>query len=195
MPSIVSKPAYLIEGDLEQLFIQNVCPKFCVRRIGLNGDNVSVPAIAKRVGTLVRLLQRRYRPIIVIFDREARSATCDEIERELRDCLRNENIDVGLIVGIPDRDVENWILADYDIFCECSGCTAPAPPTGFEGVKGKTKLKKLLSERRPYIETIDGVQWLKRCRANKIAEHSLSFAKLMSSLQELPCWWLESTVV
>jgi hypothetical protein len=195
MPSTAIKPAYLVEGDLEQLFVQNVCPKFCVQKIGLNGHDVGVPAIAKRVGTLVRLLQRRYRPIIVVFDRERRPATCDQIEKELRDCLQNEDIEVPLIVAIPDRDIENWILADYEVFCECSGCTAAIPATGFEGTKGKTRLKSLLPENRPYVETIDGVQWLKKCRANQIAEHSASFAKLMLSLRDVPCWWLESTIV
>lgn len=195
MPSRDTKPAYLVEGDLEQIFVQNICPHFPVRKIGVNGENVEISAIAKRIGTLVRLLPKKYRPIIIIFDRERREATCDAIEAQLREYIERENINVPMIVAIPDRDIENWILADYEVFCECSGCPSTAPIGGFEGTKGKTKLKQLLPSGRSYVETIHGVQWLKKCRANKIASASPSFAKLRCSLEEIKCWWLESTVV
>jgi len=69
------------------------------------------------------------------------------------------------------------------------------PTTGFEGTKGKTKLKGLLPREQPYVETIQGVRWLKKCRATKIPAASPSFAKMMQSLAGIPCWWLESAVV
>lgn len=47
----------------------------------------------------------------------------------------------------------------------------------------------------PYVETIQGVQWLKRCRANKIREKSPSFDKLAAALEKVQCWWLESAIV
>ena len=40
------EPAFLVDGHMEQLIIQQLCPKKPVRRIGCNGDDVSMAAIA-----------------------------------------------------------------------------------------------------------------------------------------------------
>jgi hypothetical protein len=184
-------PAYLVEGDLEQRFIQGACPGQPVQKIGLNGKSVSIPAIAKRLGTQGRLLQRRYQPLVVVFDREGRSQTCTEIEAELRDLLQFEDINVELIIGIADREIENWILADWDVFARCSRCDTEQPAHNFEGTHGKHKLKHFLPKGETYTETIQGCAWLKKCRPKEIAKRSPSFAAFLARLQHLECWWLE----
>jgi hypothetical protein len=187
-------PAYLVEGDLEQRFVQNACPNQPVQKIGLNGRSVSVSALAKRIATQARLLQKKYHPLIIIFDREEREKTCDNIEKELRDLLEFEDIQAELLIGIADREIENWILADWEVFANCCGCTIEEPPSDLEGSLGKRKVKQFLSKGRSYTETIEGCAWLKKCRPSKIAAQSPSFAKFFANLEQLDCWWFEREV-
>ena len=129
----MTKPAFLVEGDLEQKFIQATCSKCPVQKINCNGYEVSVESIAKRVGSLARLLHKRYSPIIVVFDREGRDASLEEIEMEFMALIGREEIEVPIIVGIPDRDIENWILADFEMFEQITGIKRPAAREGIRG--------------------------------------------------------------
>jgi len=80
----MTKPAFIVEGHLEQAFVQMICDGSPVRRIGCNGTDVKIEAVAKHVATHARLLQRRFDPLIVVFDRERRLQTCTEIEAALK---------------------------------------------------------------------------------------------------------------
>lgn len=186
----MTKPAFLVEGDLEQKFIQNTCPGAPVQKIGCNGDAVAIASIAKRVGTLGRLLHKRASVIVVVFDREQRAESSEQIEAQFRDALIDEGIEVPVIVGVPDRDIENWILADFESFIGCARITTENLEEVYEGLKGKTQIKKLLGPGRSYVETIDGVSWLKSCRPSVMKEHSDSFRRFANALASLPCWWL-----
>lgn len=184
------KPAFLVEGDLEQNFIQITCPGVPVQKIGCNGDSVTIEAIAKRVGTLGRLLHKRCSVLIVIFDREQRIETALQIETAFIAALKNEGIQVPVIVGIPDRDIESWILADPEAFAQSARITVPDFTIPIDGTKGKTQIKKLIGTGRSYVETIDGVRWLKSCRASEMKSKSHSFGRFAASLKDLSCWWL-----
>ena len=185
------KPAFLVEGDLEQKFVQNTCPGCPVQKINCNGDDVSVASIAKRVGTLGRLLHKKHSPLVVVFDREKRTDSPDEIESLFRKELQAEDIQVPVIVGIPDRDIENWILADLEVFQQAIGANPGDDKTIYEGQKGKTIIKKQLGQGRSYVETIDGVAWLKSCRPDIMSKNSFSFAKFAEALSGISCWWLK----
>jgi hypothetical protein len=186
----MNKPAYLVEGHLEQKFIQNICPGCPVRKINCNGDDTNIEAIAKRVGTLGRLLHKRYSPLVIVFDREGREKSSEELEKAFKEILAQEKIDVPVIVGIPDRDIEAWILADYEMFTQSAGLGTITPFSTFEGRKGKSVIKQALCYGKSYVETIDGVAWLKAARAAVMKEHSPSFKRLLTALFELDCWWL-----
>src|SRR5208283_793778 len=112
----MTKPAFIVEGHLEQDFVQAMCEGSPVRRIGCNGNDVKIDAIAKHVATHARLLQRRFDPLVVVFDRERRKETCAELERALKTELVNQSVTARIIVGIPDRDIESWILSDFETF-------------------------------------------------------------------------------
>ena len=187
----MTRVAFLVEGDLEQRFFQNVCPTSPVRKINCNGEDVSIEAIAKRIGTLGRLLQKRYSPVVVVFDRERRTKSCEDIEAEFRKALTHEDINVPIIVGIPDRDTENWILADPESFARCVEIERSRIPLALEGTKGKTEIKKLLPPKKTYVETIDGVTWLKKARPTVMRENSPSFARFADALKDIQCWWLQ----
>jgi hypothetical protein len=185
------KPAYLVEGDLEQKFVQNVCPGCPVQKINCNGETTSLEAISKRVGTLGRLLHKRHSPLIVVFDREGREESAENLEKAFRKVLVQEQIDVPVIVGIPDRNIEAWILADYEMFLQSSGSAASSLITSCEGRNGKSVIKQTLADGKAYVETIDGVAWLKAARPAVMQQHSPSFNRLFSTLSNLDCWWLK----
>ena len=187
----MNNPAYLVEGDLEQKFIQNACPTAAVQKINCNGETTSIEAIVKRVGTLGRLLHKRFSPLVVIFDRENRQETVAEIEKEFHEHMVHEKIDVPIIVGIPDENIETWILSDYEMFLQSAGLGESSPVGTFEGKNGKSVIKNMLPHGRSYVETIDGVTWLKAARPLFIKNSSASFARLFAKLTKFECWWLQ----
>jgi hypothetical protein len=187
----MNKPAYLVEGDLEQKFLQKICPGSPVRKINCNGKDVSLEAIAERVESLGRLIHKRFSPIVVVFDREGRTQTCEQIEAKLFKLLEKEMIQVRLVIAVADRQVENWILADYEMFTKSAAIQNETARPSFEGENGKSRIREALGRARIYVETIDGVAWLQAARPEKMVQNSPSFSRLVTALAELPCWWLE----
>lgn len=180
-----------MEGDLEQKFIQNVCPGAPVRKINCNGDDTRLEAIAKRVGTLARLVPKRCSLLVVVFDREGRIESSADMEMRFRELLKNEGLDTPVIVGIPDRNIESWILGDLLQFALSAELKSAPPDISFEGKCGKLSIKKLLENGTRYVETIDGVRWLKSARPDVIQLHSPSFKRFAVALKALECWWLK----
>jgi hypothetical protein len=184
--------AFIVEGELEKLFIQNVCPGSTVRLLQCNGDNVPMSIVAKKVGSLCRLLQKRHAKIVVLFDREARDEPCDALRA---DCLRrlrdHEDVSADVIIGIPDRDIETWLLADLEMLRAAIDGLAPSCAP-CEGEKGKPRLKHSLPAGMRYVETDHGPRWLKKARPHRISENSQSFRVLAEQLASLHCWWLKT---
>lgn len=187
----MNKPAYLVEGDLEQKFIQSICPGCPVRKINCNGESVNLKAITSRVGSLARLLHKQHSPIIVVFDRESRDQTSEDIEHMFSNLITTENIQVPVIVGVPDRNIETWILADYRRFAKSAKIEEMLPNSSFEGKNGKTAIKQALGNGNGYVETIDGVEWLKAARPRVMRENSPSFRRFAALLPDLTCWWMQ----
>jgi hypothetical protein len=185
-------PAYIVEGDLEQDFVQSICKGAPVRRIGCNGDRVEIAAIAKKAATHARMLQRKYDPIIIVFDRERRDETVESLKEQFITALRLEGVTATLIVGIPDRNIENWILADLPSLAESIG-VEELTFKNYEGESGKNKLRQLLPEDKVYVETLHGVIWLKNSNPLTIRQNSASFAMFIQQLKSLECWWLKET--
>lgn len=147
MPS----PAFLIEGHMEQKILQSICPGVPIQRIGCNGTDVPMAVMADFIETLIRLLNNRNHPIIIIFDRERREATCDALVAELSAELERRELNVDFRIGIPDQMIENWILADFKMLANEYGATPTA--LNYEGVPGKGRLAALLKDGRRYQET------------------------------------------
>ncbi|MGA2180944.1 MAG: DUF4276 family protein [Verrucomicrobiota bacterium] len=188
----MTRPAFIVEGHLEQDFVQTVCEGSPVRRIGCNGTGVKIEAIAKHVATHARLLQKRFDPIIIVFDRERRIETCECLEKELKIELQKLNVTVRTVVGIPDRDIESWILADYETFATSIGIDPIVPDKNFEGEKCKGKIKELAAEKFHYNEIIHGVAWLKNAKPYKMKVCSPSFSRFYEQLSGLVnCRWLQ----
>lgn len=175
--------AFLVDGHTEQRFIQRICPKKTVQRINLNGSSVGASAIAKRIATQVRLWGGKYFPIIIIIDLEDRDVSHTEFADDLVAELRNQGIEDSLIVGVADRMIENWIVADAQLL------GWDDVPVVTDGIHGAGKLKEL---KGVYDKAGDGPDLLSRARPSRIRARSPSFDALFNKLPILPgCHWLQ----
>jgi hypothetical protein len=181
MPS----PIFLVEGQTEKLFIEQICPGTKILRLEINGRNVAVGAVVERAASLIRLQQGRTSPSIILFDREDRlepaSAIAQEVSTELSRVLPAEHV----VVGVADRMIENCILADWEALRSLLPNLPQLPPIT-EGLNGKAILKNLL---RTYSKTVDGPKLLRSARPGLIRLQSQSFAAFRVQLS-LPCPWL-----
>lgn len=187
----MSNPAFLVDGQLEQRFIQNVCPKAPVRILNCNGDKVSSSAIVKRIATHYRLLIKRYTPIIIVIDRESRSNTANEFKNEIIKLLADENILDNYFLGVADRMIENWILADKLNISQYTKIDISSIPDA-EGEHGKGFIKKFIID---YHETTIGVELLKKSNPMRMLG-SESFKEFYTSIKNsVNCWWLNREII
>jgi hypothetical protein len=186
-------PAFLVDGFTEKLLIEKICSGKKINRIGCNGNAVTMSAMAKRIASLIRLMNNRYYPIVILIDRETRVETCDEIQAALEKELQEAGIKEDIRVGICDRMIENWILADWESFIYNAKVErVPKKPNGIEGAKGKSLIKSFLPA---YQETTNGVQLLYQANPESIYDNSRSFRCFVDKLKDIGCPWLNNIFV
>ncbi|NQT71834.1 MAG: hypothetical protein HQ553_03565 [Chloroflexi bacterium] len=178
--------AFLVDGHLEQKFIKRACPRKRVQRINCNGRDVAILAIAVRIASQCRLWKGKYRPIIVILDREGRSETSTNIAEQLLAELRSLDVTDEIKIGVADRMIENWILADHKMLCQVHQKRAEYPVC-VDGFNGKSVIRICVSG---YHEATVGVELLIGCTASEIRKNSPSFAEFSDQLPSDDCWWL-----
>lgn len=177
-------PAFLVEGSLEKKFIENACPGSTVRSVIPNGIKVTLDAIAERIATHYRLLEKRHSPIVVVLDREGREMQWDEMKRQILIKLKGHGI-TSIEIGICDRKIENWIIADAELFPEISNEDVSV-------IEGKRAIKMKLGE---YHETTIGVELLKKANPINIKHRSPSFSDFYDTISNrIKCWWLRNAV-
>ncbi|MGP1600891.1 MAG: DUF4276 family protein [Treponema sp.] len=169
---------------MEQLIINYFCPDRPVRLLDCNGKDVTLAVAAKKAASLIRLMKRNY-PIVLIFDREKRVETSEQIAEKLHEEIQKCGINnVELIIGVPDKMMENWMLADINSVN--SYFHTKAKQKIFEGTGGKSQLKQIINPKN-YSETQDGPELAKRCDIKTVVENSKSFESFFSKLTKLNC--------
>lgn len=184
----MSNPAFFVDGHLEQKFIQKYCPGAPVKLINCNGKNVVIDQIGKRVASLIKTMNNRNHPLIVIIDREDRENSASQIEKELKKSIQNHGINYEILIGVADRMIENWILADEDVMSEHIGYDRNAV---YEGSNGKSEIRTFIQS---YHETTTGVQLLCRSNPKWIAKKSKSFSKFFKLIKDLDCKWINQSI-
>ena len=58
------KPAFIVEGFMEKRIIQKLCPGTKVVRLNINGRDVAIEAIAKRIESHFRIFSNRYGAVL-----------------------------------------------------------------------------------------------------------------------------------
>lgn len=182
----MSKPAFLIDGYTEKLILGRICPDSTVRRIDMNGRNVRISSMATKIASIIRTLGNRFYPIVILVDREGREISKKDMEEKLTEELEKLDINCNLIVGVADKMIENWIIADWDNIKEYTG-TKDSKPEITDGIGGKGAIKKVLPD---YQETLDGVQLFIGSNPHIMKENSPSFNSFSQKIQGIKCDWI-----
>lgn len=176
----ITNPAFIVDGFTEKLIVNHYCPSVKVTRTDLNGKDVTLQAIANKIGTFIKLLNNKYYPIIILVDRESRSENCTDLSEKLLQLLKEKDINGNDIrVAFADKMIENWILADWEVLN-----TSKVKPENTDGLNGTSEIKKILSN---YSKTTDGVELLKKCNIKRIYENSPSFQAFINMIQDINC--------
>ena len=183
----MTRPAFLVDGHLEKKVVQNLCPGSVVRIINCNGDSVKLKVIAKKIASQIRLLGNRNYPIVIVIDRENRTESASQISKSLQDELAMHDLSVEIIIGVADRMIENWILADKQMLSEEFPNTINTN-IPVEGSHGKNKIKKIFPS---YHETTDGVKLFLKADPIKIYRNSQSFKSFVEKINHVECNWLK----
>ncbi len=108
--------AFIVEGVQEQNIVRRLCPNSKAVLLQLNGDAVQIKQIAKKIESFFRIFNNKYYPIFVIFDRENRKETHEEIVRILIDHLTDLKVPLDqFVIGVADRKIESWIAPFIDL--------------------------------------------------------------------------------
>ena len=121
----------------------------------------------------------------MLLDREERQETPAQLSIELANELRTEHeIPTDqVLIGVADRMIENWILADP----ECDSCIAAGT---YEGKNGKTILRQLLVAKNiTYHETTIGVELFCKINPATAAKNSTSFQSFSNQLSKHCSWF------
>lgn len=184
----MSNPVFIVEGHMEQAFIQRICRSKKVNRLGVNGDHVSANAIAERIATQCRLLKGRYWPLIVIIDKENRQLTANEFLTQIQDALYSLSCKDQVILGIADQETENWIIANIDVLNNFYKKNINLNGSS-DGFSGSNFIK---SKFGPYKKLPTGIELLRRCNLDglKNSPSFLSFFEKLEKLDNFECRWL-----
>jgi hypothetical protein len=157
--------------------------------LGANGDAVAMKTIATRIETHYVLLSNRHYPIIVIFDREKRSQSVEELEAELIVELKDRNIPVDqFIFFISDRDIECLFVCHVSEDGEIIDTGCPKT-TCVDGLAGETELRRRLSKKSIiYHKTTTGIDLFRRVRPFIVASKSSNFQRFRSQIVK-HCTW------
>lgn len=172
-------PAFIVDGFTEKNIIDKICPNRPVRRTDLNGKSVTLDKIAERIGTHLRLFNNKYYPIIIIIDKEDRQQPCEEIIKHIMDKLNSagfKNDDIR--ISIADRMIENWLIADTQIF------TKKEIPTKIDGINGSSVLKKKYGS---YSKSTDCLKIIKNFNPEIAYINSPSFKHFIDLLDNIDC--------
>ncbi|MGL4956642.1 MAG: DUF4276 family protein [Bacteroidales bacterium] len=180
----MSKPAFFVDGQTEQKIVQRLCPNCPVQITGLNGRDTKISAIAQKLASLIRALGNKYYPIIILLDKEKRDISVEEMAQNVKEGLNKaglENQDIR--IGIADRMIENWIIADWDSFEQHQ-----SKPPQTEGVNGAEVIKRA---KKTYHKAIDGVKYFCAANPSIISQNSPSYKHFIEQLKGLNCNYIK----
>ncbi len=179
----MTRPAFIVEGHLEQRVIAQVCPNRPVRRINCNGDSVAIERMCDFIETHIRSFGNRNYPIIILFDREKRVETSDEISDRVVSILGERGLcDHDIRVFVADREVEDWYLGDIEGICRHYNIAVPASIG-----TGKSGLAMAIRSAVDYHETTIGVELFGVISKTMVAERCPQFSRMMRLAAEIDC--------
>ena len=178
-------PAFIVEGRMEQLIARRICPGQPVTKIGCNGDSAPIEVVAKFVAAQIRVLNNRYYPIIIVFDREGRDISCDQIKQEMIAILHDQYnfSDQDIRIFVADRMTEDLYLADIESILVHYNLG----PFVEQEFRGKGGLARLLHPKHQYHETTLGVEIFFIINHQAVAASYPHWSDFLVTVEELIC--------
>lgn len=166
-----SNYAAIVEGHTEKHFFEMTLPKVHAIMSVKNGQDKNVLINSIVVG--FRTLPRSKSTVFIVFDRERLLDTPLELTLEVQGALAPYVDGRTVHIGVPDRDIETWILADEEqtkkLFNEFK--------FEHEGQKCKQECQRILATSAPKKKA----EALKKARPSVISRNSQSFKLLYDS--------------
>ncbi len=182
---MMSNPAFIVDGFTEKILLERLCPNKPVKRTDCNGKDVKLSVMAERIASHIRLLGNRHYPIIILVDKEERVITHEKMAEELRLEIEKQGIkNHDLRIGVADRMIENWILADWE---KLFGSLQDKPQLT-DGCNGSAMIKKRIGH---YDKVKDGVAYFLAARQDILYENSPSYRYFIDQLGDLVCNYLD----
>jgi Domain of unknown function (DUF4276) len=180
----MNNPAFIVDGFTEKSIVQKLCSNQPIRRTDLNGKGTTISAIAKKIASLIRLLGNKYYPIIILVDKENRNIDFEQMAIQLKESLIAEGItDQDLRIGIADRMIENWMIADW------KSLAGPKlkEPSQTDGINGAGLIKKV---KKTYAKVVDGTEFFINADPKMLYEKSASYRHFIDQLKDINCNYL-----
>lgn len=173
--------AALVEGHTEIEFFNRSMSGVLAMRVIQNGGTLDVALNSIERG--FRALGINRSKIIILFDREASELTCQQLAEEVRVRIEPHRANRTVVVGVPNREIENWMLAAQSLVRDT--ISEPGYQYACEGSSGKSRFERLTSIRSP----AEKAQFLKKAVASDIAEYSPSFDDFLNQFDEAFDWY------
>jgi hypothetical protein len=160
-------------------------PKAIVQRCIPNGKSVSIDKIAESIVEGMEILDGGIKKVIILFDREDRKLVISDIFEKIHQKIGENPCNRSLYIGISDREIENWIVADVEKMIDMYDDEYHYPG---DGTNGKDILKKLHGDDQPAGEK---ARLLKQCCASSARKHSPSLDHFLAQI-DFPWAWADA---
>lgn len=173
----MEKIAAIVEGHTEAHFVKATYASVHVTRAIPNGRTVAIDVIVEAIVDAIEVLGGSISKVLILLDREDREMSAIDMAAAIRAGILQKCTGRTLYIGVTDRQIENWIIADekkmrslFDSTFQYAG----------DGTFGKGTLQSLSDG--VYRAPGDNALLLKSCSATQGALKSPSLAGLISSI-------------
>lgn len=167
---LLSRLIALVEGHTEATFFEIAHSNARAVRCIPNGKSVPLATIVEEIIDQLELFGGEDVDFFVVFDREGRKESAQEIVKFILDGIEAAGVMRSVVVGVPDREIENWILAETEKMSSMLGADYRYPG---ESTFGKVHFERLLVDE--FHSPTSKAKLLKSCVASNILSESVSF--------------------
>jgi hypothetical protein len=84
-----------------------------------NGEDVDLNLIVDAIVDALEIMSSNISKVLILLDRERRSLSANELASTLFTALTQKCTNRTFYIGVADRQIENWIIADEQRMREC----------------------------------------------------------------------------
>jgi len=173
----MEKIAAIVEGHTEEHFIRATYASVHITRPIPNGRTVTTEVVIEAIIDALELIGGNISKVVVLLDREQRDLDAEAFIMAIRNGITPRCGARAIYIGVADRQIENWIIADEQEMRSRFDRTFKYPG---DGCAGKTVLQSLSggTSRGPR----DTALLLKSCSATRSAGNSPSLSRFIQAI-------------